>query len=85
MSHTLYYISPYLPPEGHAMPAAPSDPLPEKPEERKKIIAIGRKAMESFGVEDLTDHEIETILRKSWLEWEPKIMHVLAKTGQLEF
>jgi hypothetical protein len=68
------------------MPAASDDPLPENPDERKKIIAIARKAMEQgMNVDDYTDQELETVLKKSWLEWEPKIKHVLAKTGQLEF
>lgn len=62
-----------------------NDPLPEHPEERSKVIALARKALEKFQVDNLSDHEVETILKRSWLEWEPKIKHALARYGQLEF
>jgi hypothetical protein len=68
------------------MPTDPlPDPLPRDPEERKKVLTIARRALEKFNVEDLSDLEVEIMLKRSWLEWEPKIRHVLAKSGQLEF
>jgi hypothetical protein len=66
-------------------PLPKDDPLPADPKERKKVLAIARRALEKFDVEGLSDYEVEIMLKRSWLEWEPKIRHVLAKSGQLEF